>query len=207
MTRELHSLAVVVLAAGASSRMGQPKQLLRLGRHTLLEHTLEAVTRMKSSAPIFLVLGALADVIRQIPLPHNTEVVLNSHWSQGLSTSLQAGLQAARQHHPGLSGVLFVLADQPHLSAAALDAILDYRSTSPPPLRLITAHYDGHPGAPGWADASLFATIEKLSGDAGLRPLFHSLPPEQMAHVPRPELATDLDTPADYQRFIGDGAQ
>lgn len=202
MSAEAGATAAIILAAGASTRMGRPKQLLPIGGKTLLGHTQETVLATPRISQVFVVLGAHARETRAALSTHRTRIVLNPAWAQGLSTSLQAGLQAALAWQPHLTAVVFTLADQPFLTPDALSRMIERGNSTPPAPKLVTAFYDGHPGAPCWARAAVFDAITRLTGDHGLRPLFETFSPPEIAHVRLPELATDLDTCEDYQRFI-----
>jgi len=202
MAAKLMLIAAVILAAGGSRRLGSPKPLLPLGDQTLLAQTLQVVSATKNISKVFVVLGAHHDQTRAAVHPQQAEVVLNPDWPRGLSSSLQAGLAAALAWKPDLDSVLFTLVDQPYLSTAALNQIVDRALQSPPETQLVAARYENHPGAPCWARAALFKEITHLSGDQGLRPLFARLTPRELLQVPLPELATDIDTPEDYQKFL-----
>lgn len=182
--------------------MRQPKQRLLVDGETLLGRTVGAVSSVPRFDRVWVVLGAHATNLAALVEASRAQIVINPRWSEGLATSVRAGLQAARESMPRLSSVVFCLADQPLLRADDLNLILDTAESGSPGLQLVAARYDGHPGAPCWADASLFDSIEKLSGDHGLRPLFTSLAPREMTTVDLPALAMDLDTPEDYRKLI-----
>lgn len=184
--------------------MGRPKQLLDIQGNSLLVRTIQAVSATPLIHPTLVVLGAASSRIRPLVEQAGGLVVINPDWAQGLSTSVKAGLRAAQAENPNLDSILFCLADQPFLTTAALQHLLAARQATPVKPKLITARYEGHPGAPCWVHASVFPQINQLSGDQGLRPLFRSLPAALMAQVDLPELAADLDTPDDYQRAISD---
>lgn len=196
---ELH-LGGVILAAGASRRMGEPKQLLEHGGKPLLQHTLEAVRGAMPDAPVVTVLGAHADSIKAVLGSKLNDAVVNKNWKEGLSTSLKCGLGFLRERHPNLDGVLFSLADQPRLRSQLLRSLIDAAAANPD-ARVAAARYDGHLGAPCILSASGFAQVDQIRGDQGLRALFGTLDPTQVAPVDLPELALDVDTPAEWEQF------
>ena len=202
MTTKPCVTAAVILAAGGSRRLGQPKQLLPMEGSPLLAHTHRAVLATPNVSASFVVLGANADRIQAAIDLNPSELVINPRWTEGLASSLQSGLQAALKWRPDLDAVLFTLADQPYLSFVALEKLVALGQASADPTRLVTSFYDGHPGAPCWAHASLFPQIMELRGDQGLKPLFNLLPPAQIKRVHLPELATDIDTIDDYQKVL-----
>ena len=122
------SIGAVILAAGVSSRMGEPKQLLRLGGKTLLEQVLDNA-RSAAVDEIVVVLGAAAENIRQQIDLSNTKVVINSSYQQGMGTSLGAGLAAL---DPAINAALILLADQPFVRPATLDRICEEHRRSHP---------------------------------------------------------------------------
>lgn len=184
--------------------MGRSKPLLPLQGETLLARSIRAVTAITVIDRTFVVLGAESAQLANIVEQSGAQVVNNPDWQEGLSTSVKAGLKAASAALNDLDSLLFCLADQPYVTTESLQSLLDARQVSTHPPKLVTARYDGHPGAPCWIDRSLFCRIAELAGDQGLRPLFRTLTAEEMAQVDLPELATDLDTPEDYQRVIAE---
>src|ERR1700761_9214604 len=123
MTDTQNRVSAVVLAAGASPRMGRAKQLLPLGGATILAHTLENV---RSAAPeeIVLVLGASAEAIRrQLPQPlaEGLKITVNHAYAQGMASSLREGLSAV---DPRNNAALIILGDQPFLQPRTLRQII-----------------------------------------------------------------------------------
>ena len=188
----------VVLAAGASTRMGRPKQLLRLGDRTLIRRTVDTV--LDSAAwPVAVVLGAHAAAVRAEIARLPVLAVENREWEEGLSSSIRAGVRVLDSFSLSLDAAVLVPADQPHLSAGSLRRLAEAHLREG--RSIVAAHYAGHPGPPALFARRHFAELLALSGPEGARPLFarHA---GDLATVPCPELATDLDTPADYEAFL-----
>ena len=117
------NVGVVVLAAGASSRLGAPKQLLNYKGKPLLQHTLDRVNELESIKSV-VVLGASADeIVDHIRFNHSSNVV-NGDWSTGLSSSIICGLTHLNKHWPSIDYVLFVVGDQPYLSLELLQELI-----------------------------------------------------------------------------------
>jgi len=116
-------VAAIVLAAGASRRLGQPKQLLLHGDETLIERAIRLANEA-GAVPVIVVLGAYHELIREAVRLSNFTPVINSAWDQGISTSIQVGLAALEDSDPQASGVLMLACDQPRLSAEHLRAML-----------------------------------------------------------------------------------
>ncbi|HUJ44576.1 MAG TPA: nucleotidyltransferase family protein [Opitutaceae bacterium] len=188
----------VILAAGASTRMGEPKQLLRLDGRTLLRRTVDTVFA-SSAWPVVVVLGARIDAIRPEVARLPVLVVENGEWKEGLASSIRAGVGVLETFSFLLEAALLVACDQPNLSAEAVARLISvYRQGGP---SIVTARYEGHSGPPALFGRSHFHELMGLRGSEGARPLFarHA---DQLATVDLPELATDLDTPEDLHKFL-----
>lgn len=190
----------MILAAGASVRMGQPKQLLRINGEPLLLRTVNTV-RAAVSGPCVVVLGASHEIIAPVLHGLDAAVVINEQWPEGMAASIRSGLRALLATDPDLPGVLITLCDQPALSVEALQALtaaLDANHT------IAAAHYDDHLGAPVLFGREHFYELAALQGAEGARAVFmkHRA---QVAAVALPELAADLDTPEDYAAWVKKG--
>lgn len=189
-------VSAIVLAAGASTRLGRPKQLLPVATHTMIEHVIEAV-KAASFDEVIVVLGSSAAQISE-HVPADCRMVLNPKWQTGVASSIRAGLAAVR---PRSAAALFVQADQPHLNCAALDRILyAYYGSSK---TIVVPTYQGQRGSPVLFDRSLFPELEALSGDVGGRAVVARFP-DRVLQVEMPSAQTflDIDTPADYEHFL-----
>ena len=188
----------VILAAGASTRMGRPKQLLPIGGRTLIRRTVETVLATPAW-PVFVVLGSGSAAIRPELARLPVIVLENAGWSEGLASSIRTGVTALETCSLAIAAALLVLVDQPLLSAPALDRLAAaFRETGRP---AAAAEYGGHPGPPALFSRTLFPSLLGLTGAGGARPLLDRLGPD-LVTVPMPELATDLDTPDDYRSLL-----
>ena len=156
----------VILAAGRSSRMGEAKQLLRLGEHTVLGQVLENV-RGSGVKDIVLVLGHEAEKIRERISTENLNVVINESYQQGMGTSLGAGLAALP---PGVDAALIILADQPFIRPKTLGLLMDHYKRSS--AQIVIPTYKGFRGNPVLLDRSVFSEVMALTGDIGCRAIF-----------------------------------
>lgn len=160
------SAAAVILAAGQSSRMGRPKQLVHVAGRPLLEHTIANV-RASGIGQIVLVLGAGAAEIRNVVKLEGVKVVENPEYEQGMGSSLSAGLKALNKD---ASAALIVLADQPLIRPATLDRLIAYHAARHP--QIVIPTYKGFRGNPVLLDRSVFPEVMGLSGDVGCRAIF-----------------------------------
>jgi molybdenum cofactor cytidylyltransferase len=196
-------VAAIVLAAGASTRYGQPKQLLPVGGKTMLQHVVDVVLASPVDQTI-VVLGHRADEIeanvRQGLLTAAdtpADIVTNEEWEAGLSTSVQAGLRAVR---PDVQAALFVLADQPAITPEIIAALLGrYRETG---ASIVVPTYQGQRGNPALFDCSLFAELMKGRDDQGGRQLIDVYGDRiERVEVGSEAVLVDVDTEEDYNRF------
>ena len=159
-------IGAVILAAGMSSRMGETKQLIRLGENTLLEQVMEIV-RSSRVDEIVLVLGHQAETIKKRVGITNLKVVINESYQQGMGTSLRTGLAALSS---GTNAALIVLADQPFVRAETLDRLIDQYEQSG--AQIAIPIYKGFRGNPVLLGRSVFPEVMALTGDIGCRAIF-----------------------------------
>jgi CTP:molybdopterin cytidylyltransferase MocA len=182
--------AGLVLAAGEGARFGGPKQLARLAGRPLLAHALEAA-RQAPLDRVLVVLGAHAEEILARVELGGAETVICEGWGEGMAAPLRAGIEAL-----GESEVAVVLlADQPLVTAAAVERVLAARS---PDRVAVRATYGGVPGHPVVIERTLFGAVAELRGDTGARALLER---RDVVAVACDGLAEplDVDTPADLE--------
>ena len=188
-------IAVVVLAAGASNRMGEPKQLLKWGQTTLLGHTLKTVKEI-GFQDVFLVLGANFELIGKEVNDKSITILNNTNWNQGLGTSIAFAVKYLQQFKMHTKGVLFVLCDQPFITVDYLKTMVSTfkQNTN----QIITTSYEnGKQGVPALFDASYFDELLQLKDDYGARYMLEKHHHKVEALVP-PTKNMDLDTKEDY---------
>jgi len=189
-------IACIVLAAGGSRRLGAAKQLVRHRTRTLLAHALKAASTALPASPLIVVLGAEALRLRSVVRRAAPRAVAvgNSRWSEGLATSLEAGLAAAPAR---TTAVLVMLVDQPNVNARALLRLLNaWRRRPGLPA---AAQYEGHPGVPAVLPRRYFKAVRALRGDSGARALLRGA--SMLTLVAMPEAGLDIDTPADLAKL------
>jgi molybdenum cofactor cytidylyltransferase len=185
---------VLVLAAGAASRFGSPKQLARLGGQTLLQAAVARATEVAGQA-VTVVLGAHAAEIAPRLRGTSAGVVVNRRWAEGLASSLRAGVAQL----PGSTeGVLVTLADQAGITAFDLRRLVtEWRRQ---PGHVVAASYDGHVGVPAIFPSLYFPALLELRGDSGARQLLHRLA-DRTVRVAMPSAGIDVDTPEDLAKL------
>lgn len=189
-------IGAVILAAGRSARMGEPKQLLHVGGKTLLEQALQNV-RGSTVCEIVLVLGFAAETIAKRVSVERTKVVVNQDYRHGLGSSLRAGLSAL---DPLTNAALIVLADQPLVRSKTLDRLIDrYQKGN---AQILVPTYQGFRGNPILLDRSVFPEVIALSGDIGCRAIFGNHP-DTIRKVPVDDIGIliDIDTKDDFAKL------
>jgi molybdenum cofactor cytidylyltransferase len=188
--RASDGLYTVVLAAGASTRFGSAKQLVRVAGRPLL-HT--AVTRAAevTGNSLIVVLGSSASELAPLLRHSPGSVVVNQEWREGLASSIRAGVARLPA---ACSAVLLLLADQAAVSADDLRRLAG--SWRKQPQHIAAALYGGGCGAPAIFPRSWFRALSELRGDTGARALLLRNP-DRVVRVPMPSAAVDIDTPED----------
>ena len=186
----------IVLAAGTSSRLGQPKQLMELGGRPALQHVLDAASAAGLDE-LVVVLGHRAeDVAAALSLPAGARTVLNPDYATGQASSMRTGLAAAS---PSSVAAVLLLGDQPAMRPDDIRAVTDaYRSGAGP---IVQGSYRGVPGHPVLFDRTVWPDLLAVRGDRGARDLIKNHP-DWVVHVDfDAEVPADLDTMEDYERL------
>lgn len=187
-----------MLAAGISSRLGSPKQLLPYNGKTLLKHAVDEAANSHADG-VVVVLGANADLFLKEINSSRVTVVENKEWEEGMATSIRAGLNTLLKKSPPVDAVIFMVCDQPFVSASVLnDLINTYKETGKP---IVTCNYAGATGPPAFFHKSLFAELMHLKGDAGARKIIQQHK-EEVAMVLFPKGSIDIDTMEDYEVLV-----
>jgi molybdenum cofactor cytidylyltransferase len=188
---------VVILAAGASTRMGAAKQLLPVGGAPLLLRIVDAA--LASAAwPIVVVLGANAEQIRPVLARHPVLIAENPAWPEGMASSIRAGIGTLQQFSRDLDAAVIALCDQPAFSASTIERLVaTQRATH---RSIVASRYAERQGPPALFLREHFPALTALTGEEGARSLLTG-DPSQVAAVDLPELAVDLDTPDDVQNY------
>jgi molybdenum cofactor cytidylyltransferase len=188
----------IVLAAGRSSRLGRPKQLLPVHGEPLIRHTLRRVLA-SSLDQVILVVGHQADEVRAAVAGLPAECVFNPDAAAGQSTSVRAGLAALS---PDVESAIFILGDQPGVDPKVIDTLIEAWRNSRS--AVVAPRYEDKTGNPVLFDRRVFPELALLEGDTGARPVVRAyqdsgeleLAPVSGAAPP------DVDTEADYAALI-----
>jgi molybdenum cofactor cytidylyltransferase len=192
--------AGIILAAGASTRFGEPKQLLRLKDRCLIEWVLDAALDSKLSK-IILVLGYAQQKIQQAlgeKLRHAKLLIeINPHYQKGQSHSLQVGLSAIINTFPA---AMFLLADQPLVDAATINFLLEKFWSADKDICVPTFH--GKRGNPSIFSRKFYKKIMEIKGDIGARQIIKTHRERVLEiEVKNPLFFLDVDTPEDFEKI------
>jgi CTP:molybdopterin cytidylyltransferase MocA len=161
------TMAAIILAAGASRRLGQPKQLVRIAGETLLARTIRIACE-SALDPILVVLGAHHEHIAVNVDLSVAHPVVNPNWEQGIATSIQTGVHALLQFHPRATAAMLLVCDQPRLVVEHLRTLVAAYEQSGES-SIVASEYAGIAGIPTIFPASQFASLQSLQGDTGAR--------------------------------------
>jgi len=182
----------LMLAAGSSSRMGSPKQLLPWGESTLIEHCI-SVAKQSQLDSLLLVLGSDATAIRQSIQVLDIDIVVNEEWAKGIASTIKIGVNRLILGDTP-DGILIMLADQPFISSADLDALIEAFESSD---RVIASNYKDRLGVPALFGASHFDLLTKLIGDKGAGSILNTMK-DSTRTLPIAIDLTDIDTMETY---------
>lgn len=187
-------LAIVILAAGASSRMGTPKQLLPFQTDTLLGTVIKNATHTRIET-IYCVVGANSSEIKKSHQQYAITFITNSDFKAGLSSSIQSAVQFIAENKPDIEAILVLLGDQPFVSSEYMQLYIDLHLKHPEQ-RIATA-YKNNTGVPAVFPKKYFGRLQKLEGDRGAKELLNTIPDTFVVKLPM-EALTDIDTHKEY---------
>jgi molybdenum cofactor cytidylyltransferase len=192
----MSKIAAVILAAGASTRMGTPKQLLQVQGQSLLSRIVKRAIAAKCS-PIVVVLGAFSEQIQGEVNNLPIQIVENRDWQMGMGASIRTGIEALLDYE--LEAAILLLCDQPFVSSQLIQNLQSlYRSTNQ---SIIASMYQDTIGVPALFQAKLFPELVQLDQLEGAKKVIQRHL-SSTTTVDFPEGAIDLDTPRDYQALL-----
>lgn len=185
----------LVLAAGGSRRLGEPKQLLRYGSATLLDHVLDTA-RASGFDQLVVALGGSSERVRDAVDLSGAEVVLNRDYGEGCSSSIAAALGAvdSRAH-----ALVLMLGDQPGVTPETVRALIAGRGAGTP---MAVCRYDDGRGHPLAFGRELFADLGALHGDKAVWKLMDRLGNEVVEVAVAGPVPLDVDTREDYEAVL-----
>jgi molybdenum cofactor cytidylyltransferase len=190
----MRNIGAVILAAGGSSRLGQPKQLLSFGGERLVHRAVRAATEA-GCAPVVVVVGASAAAIGDELRGTAALVVENPGWQRGLGTSIRCGVEQLPSH---TGAVVLLTCDQPSVQANTIASLVaEHHKTGKP---MVASSYADTLGIPALFARFCFEALLALPDDSGAKSLI-AANPDDVATVAFEAGAIDIDTPADYENL------
>ncbi len=192
------AIGIIILAAGASVRMGKPKQTLEFDGKTLLQNAVQ--TALDSVCrPAAVVLGANAELLKDEIKDFDVEIAENPQWKSGMSGSIKVGLEKLLEKDDQINGVLITVCDQPFVSAELFDRIVEtYRSAD---CLIVASKYAETLGVPTLFSRRLFPQLFDLENFGGAKKVIEHYEAETVA-VSFEKGNFDIDTPEDYSKLI-----
>lgn len=192
----MRSVGAVILAAGGSKRLGQPKQLLELGGETLLRRIVRSAGEA-GCAPVVVVAGAASPQVEAEIAGTGAQLVVHGEWERGLGSSIKCGTQYLLRTEKMIAAAVLLACDQPSVAAPLVRALISRWEDSGK--QIVASSYAGTLGIPALFDCSCFDSLLALPDHSGAKPLIQS-GGKKVASVEFEAGALDIDTPADYAR-------
>ena len=192
-----NSIGVILLAAGTSARLGEPKQLLRFRGETLLRRSVKIA--LAASNRVIVTLGSQIEILRKEIEDLPVEIVENKDWETGMSGSIKVGLKKFLDNADKVKAVIVMVCDQPFVNEKLLEKIIiKFQETCSP---IVACEYQNALGVPALFHRKLFPELLALDAQIGAKQLIKKYR-AQTAAISFPEGAFDIDTPADYENLM-----
>ena len=189
---------IVILAAGNSSRLGEPKQLLQFQGKSLIRRIAEAALETVGGN-VIVVTGSNAEAIETELKGLPCKPVFNADWQEGMSASIETGINALQSHDPHVKGAILAVSDQPFVSAEVFSALMiNFEETAK---GIVASRYGDSFGTPAFFTAAYFPALLQLTGAEGAKKLFKRYADDVSAYA-FPQGSIDIDTQEDYKRLI-----
>jgi molybdenum cofactor cytidylyltransferase len=191
-------IPILLLAAGASHRMGQAKQLLPWGEHSLIEYQVQILLR--TGQPVVVVLGHLWERIAPLLESFSVVVLKNKQWDRGMGTTIAFGIRELEKKFPMANGALIAQVDQPLITGSHFDKLLSFFRQDSQQI-IVSRSSSGWEGVPVLFDRYYFKALQTLDGEAGARKIFRQYSPN-VNSIESSDVLEDMDTPEAYQEFL-----
>jgi molybdenum cofactor cytidylyltransferase len=192
------NIGAVILAAGESSRLGRPKQLIEFRGKTLVRRVVDAADEAGCS-PIAVVIGSDGKKVAHELEQTSAAIVENETWRNGIGTSIRAGMQSLVERRPGLDAVILLVSDQPLVEAELIKQVIARHGETGK--TIIASGYSRTLGVPALFDRSHFEELLTLPDDSGAKSIILSRR-ARVVEFPFPQGNVDIDTLADYEKLV-----
>ncbi|WP_026809707.1 nucleotidyltransferase family protein [Arenibacter latericius] len=192
------NIAVIIMAAGASSRMGTAKQLLPWGKSTLIGNAIKTATD-SDAKDVYVVLGARANEIKKSIELKDKAVIYNQDWESGLGSSIANATRFILEKTENYDGILVMLADQPLIDTSYLNELITAFNEAK--YSIITTKYNHGNGVPAIFDSSHFLELLQLNKDSGARDIIR-LHKDRLISIDPKGKTADVDTYEEYLKML-----
>jgi molybdenum cofactor cytidylyltransferase len=198
MNIKISNIVIIILAAGTSSRLGSPKQLLTYKGKNLLRHSVDEA--LETGCPsVFVVLGANSELLKKELKDKPVSILENKNWEEGMASSIRCGLETIANTILRPDSIIFMVCDQPYVSSSLLLDLMKKKNETGK--HIVASSYDDKIGTPALFHRSFFSALMELKGDKGARKLIADNP-DKVAVVNFPKGITDIDTKEDYEKLV-----
>jgi len=195
------NIGAVILAAGESSRLGQPKQLIQFRGKTLVQRIVDAA-REAGCSPKVVVIGSDKDKVARELEQTNALIVENVNWKNGMGTSIRSAVQHLIDIAPNVEAIVLLACDQPFVDSRTIERLIALREKTKK--AVVASSYAGTLGVPALFDRSCTEELLGLDDADGAKSIILSNH-DRVAEFPFPQGKIDIDTFADYERLIAQG--
>ena len=191
-------LAIIILAAGKSKRLGSPKQLLQYKGKGLLQNSVEAALNTNIK-PVIVITGANASLIEKELINYPVKQVLNENWEDGMASSILCGLTYAENTIPDLDAVMFLACDQPFVDGDLLNNLIEKQKETGAPIT--ASSYEEVVGIPAIFHKSIFPELKTMQGDSGAKKIISHYA-DKTVTLSFQQGKIDIDTKIDYENLL-----
>ena len=191
-----NKIAVIILAAGNSNRMGKIKQLLEWEDKTIIEKIIKLSLSLKTK-DVFVVLGSNYKKIYDVINKYNITIIKNNSWENGIGSSISTGIKKVMGYYNSLDGILIILGDQPLISKKYLEKMIHVFFKKKPDI--VSSKYKKSFGVPAIFGNSIFQSLTNLNKDFGAKKLMEIHLKSMIILKPDQEILYDIDTEKDYR--------
>ncbi|MDP3432697.1 MAG: nucleotidyltransferase family protein [Bacteroidota bacterium] len=191
-------IPILLLAAGGSTRMEQPKQLLPWGEQTLIEHQIQ--TLLKTGNPVSVVLGSYSNLIVPVIAKYEVDIFINTEWESGMGSSISFGISQIIQKFQDANGILITLLDQPLITTSYIEKMLGAFEAGSQQI-IASRSTSGWTGVPVLFNKCFFKELTELSNDEGAKKIIKRHE-KSVIFLEGGELLEDMDTPQTYQQLL-----
>lgn len=194
----MNNTAIIILAAGNSSRFGSTKQLLQFNNKTLLQHVIDEAIE-SGAEPIVVVIGANANEISKEIKSDKAEIVFNKDWEEGMASGIVAGLKKAITLNNDIENAIIAVCDQPFISSALFKQL--YKTKNENLKHIVASTYANTIGTPALFTQKYFDTLMSLIGDEGAKKILLANKHDVIT-IDFPQGGIDIDTQDDYKKLL-----